>query len=426
MPETTEQVESILQEKQEKSTLQEVGRLISPDDVLPGAIRRKHVRDPLRCYTKVVSTDNTGDYQTDGLEDDVEIQAAIDAVEAAGGGVVFIRAGTYVISTELVIDSANVNLIGEGIDATVIQLKAAFPTGEAGIVAGADNISVGMMTIDGNKANQTTESHNGIENGTSTTVYDNCFYDLEVKNINHSSTTGNGIYLVYGERTKIERCHCTGIEGYGFQVNSGVIYTSIVSSFASSNSVHGFLILGAKTMLNNCTAYSNSSSGFYMDSGMGLCGNCVAFQNTVHGFYLTSRDTITGCISEDNTQYGVYTDSTRSKIVGCHLYDNGKHGIYVDGADNCIISGNYIDIFNGLDADNTYSGILLTGTALRNVVVGNRIMQIAGTNNWQYGIREAAAADNYNLIDGNIVTNAQTAQISTQGANTVTGDNVTS
>lgn len=60
---------------------------------------------------------NVQDYGAigDGLTDDTAaIQAAIDAVEAVGGGTVRIPAGIYVVSSTITIDDCGVNLVGDG------------------------------------------------------------------------------------------------------------------------------------------------------------------------------------------------------------------------------------------------------------------------------------------------------------------------
>ncbi len=58
------------------------------------------------------------DYLADGTADNVQIQAAIDAVTAAGGGIVRVRAGTYSLAATLTIPGNNVVLVGDGIGAT--------------------------------------------------------------------------------------------------------------------------------------------------------------------------------------------------------------------------------------------------------------------------------------------------------------------
>ena len=56
---------------------------------------------------------------------------------------------------------------------------------------------------------------------------------------------------------------------------------------------------------------------------------------------------------------------------------------------------------------------------------GRQIGNGDAVNDLQYCIREAATADNFNNISGNICTGADTAQVSTQGSSTVVdGTNV--
>jgi hypothetical protein len=58
----------------------------------------------------------------DGVGDDTaEIQAAIDAVEAAGGGVVYFPRGTYLITAGLVVDQQKVSLRGAGIGVAILK-----------------------------------------------------------------------------------------------------------------------------------------------------------------------------------------------------------------------------------------------------------------------------------------------------------------
>lgn len=62
----------------------------------------------------------------DGIADDTaEIQAAIDAAELAGGGVVYLPEGDYLVSAPLTIDVAGVSLEGAGVDASTITYTTA-------------------------------------------------------------------------------------------------------------------------------------------------------------------------------------------------------------------------------------------------------------------------------------------------------------
>ncbi|WP_165367402.1 glycosyl hydrolase family 28-related protein [Phytoactinopolyspora endophytica] len=70
---------------------------------------------PLQAKAYVtVGEDRTDDFQTDGTNDTSQIQAAIDHVAGEGGGIVFIRAGTYNISATIMFPfDPHVRIVGE-------------------------------------------------------------------------------------------------------------------------------------------------------------------------------------------------------------------------------------------------------------------------------------------------------------------------
>lgn len=115
----------------------------------------------------------TGDGTTD---DRASIQSAIDAAGAAGGGIVYLPPGTYSLTDSnsgaanwdnrrclyFNASCANVTLAGAGIDATVLKLAN---TQDAHVIkigsrvtstVTVDNIEIRDLTINGNRANQST------------------------------------------------------------------------------------------------------------------------------------------------------------------------------------------------------------------------------------------------------------------------------
>ena len=75
----------------------------------------------------VVARSEPADYVCDGTNDNIQIQAAIDEAYAAGGGTVFIKAGTYHLTAALVLKD-NVIVQGEGV-ATDLQAVSGMPNG---------------------------------------------------------------------------------------------------------------------------------------------------------------------------------------------------------------------------------------------------------------------------------------------------------
>lgn len=72
-----------------------------------------------KAYVTVGSSQ--ADYITDGSSDEVEVQAAVDYVGSTGGGVVFIKAGTYNFKNTVNINYSHVRLYGAGMLSTIIK-----------------------------------------------------------------------------------------------------------------------------------------------------------------------------------------------------------------------------------------------------------------------------------------------------------------
>lgn len=322
---------------------------------VPSSIDYQLTHKPI-TFSKVVAPSGTtthADYYCDGTNDDVQIQAAIDAVGAAGGGTVFLRAGTYVIGTPIDLDSDHTIIFGESMTSTVIKAKDSM-TAEVDLISIASiGAGVERLTVDGNKANNAGE-FSGIgfySNG------ENYARNVLIKDM--SATSWGAIYIS-NAYVHIHGCYIQDCEGIGIE----------------SDSV---------TTISNCFIIGNSLDGIYLDAG--------------------------------------------GTVIGCNISGNGHHGINITTGSRAIVSNNRIYATAGSSypaADNTYSGIYLASTATRNVI-SNNIIKGDGTNDYQYGIREASSSDDYNVITNNIVTDCQTGQISTQGSNTITtGGNITS
>ena len=82
---------------------------------------------------------------------------------------------------------------------------------------------------------------------------------------------------------------------------------------------------------------------------------------------------------------------------------------------------------NGQAADDTYSDILMASSGANDCTYNNihgNVLNSSFINKCKYGIREDDASQDYNLVHGNIVQGAVTANISLQGANSVSADNI--
>ncbi len=126
-----------------------------------------------------VSTATGSDYVCDGLNDDIEINAAITAMSSSGGGEVKLRQGTYYISATIS-PKNGVRLIGAGKQKTIIKFGGGAPAGNL-MTAGSNpmlNVEVAHITFDaGDKLNA------GIFN-CSVPVQSTQVHDCEFLNVN--------------------------------------------------------------------------------------------------------------------------------------------------------------------------------------------------------------------------------------------------
>lgn len=102
-------------------------------------------------FATVGMTENC-QYSCDGTADDIQIQAALTAAGTAGGGIVFVKEGTYDISAVLTIPS-NVTLQGEGWTTILKDVNGASVQNiitNSDIVNGNTNIIIKDLMVDGN------------------------------------------------------------------------------------------------------------------------------------------------------------------------------------------------------------------------------------------------------------------------------------
>lgn len=118
------------------------------------------VQTKLRESVSVKDFGAVGDGSTD---DTLAINAAITAVNASGGGIVYFPAGTYLVadaggSTGISLLS-KVTLRGAGVGATTIKTKNSSNAHLINISDGTSDVAVTDMTLDGNRANQSASVH---------------------------------------------------------------------------------------------------------------------------------------------------------------------------------------------------------------------------------------------------------------------------
>lgn len=354
----------------------------------------------------VVATDSSGDYQTDGTADEVQIQAAIDAANSAGGGVVLIKEGTYTTNAIITIKS-NVILEGQG-KGTIITLNNTASVSDIITFSSATYAGVRNLSVDGNAENNA-GTNNGINVSGSNNFCENCI----VHDIGK-----NGILTYDGNYNRISGC--------------------TVMRCARRNVADNIILYDTNNIVENCIAYDNYDAlgncfGIYSESTGtanneaqdNIISNCIAYLSggwgsaNVNGFNVEGgiRLTMTNCQAHDceyglnildssatgnepirdlmvsnssfsnNVKTGIRVDDgDRISIIGCLVRDNGEDGIYIQGlgaVNDLVISGCLIEGNTGTGID-TYASYAGENWIISNCVVKNNTVRgtsLAGATN---------------------------------------------
>lgn len=156
---------------------------------------------------------SVADYVCDGVDDDVQINAAITAMNTAGGGVIKVLPGTYLLSEPVQLRS-NVYLIGGGKANTVVKAKNSYtpsvlnPMSGYSVLLSYNNSSIQNnliegITFDGNGQNITPASYAGAAHRMIffTGLTDMVFRFCEFKNSIHWVTDlrGTRLWFLYNK-----------------------------------------------------------------------------------------------------------------------------------------------------------------------------------------------------------------------------------
>lgn len=313
--------------------------------------------------------------------DTTPIQNAINAAAADGGGIVQIPRGTTYVDGLVL--KQKVTLRGAGMDATTIKLRDGANThviknyvSADGIEANALLTSVKDLTIDGNKANQTSTSHG---------IYFSCNPLLQ-KATNDSN---------FDSHHKVENVHIYGCKTDGFR-GEGRSEMRLNNVWSDRNDGNAFNT-SFDSFLVQCTAEKAGLEGFYIDNGSVMLTNCKSFNSGQitasrgSGFYFVNTDitsTASSCIAQNNNADGFYLKNVQNIILQSCIADSNNMG-----------SGNAADAYTGLHLDNAqYCVVDVVGYqgTQDGVVVGNQSNLVrlnnSADNNWVRGTHKAVSS----------------------------------
>jgi len=327
-----------------------------------GASQRT-VLDKLRDVVSVKDFGAVGD----GVADDTaEIQAALDAVPAVGGCVYF-PAGTYVVSSPLIVDS-NTVLLGDGMYVSKLSATTAFTSSQSMVYANAEsNITIEQLGFIGN-TNGTLGAGTGIhlKNGTRNQVRD-CYVE---------NTTQAGIRYEEQNNGIIDGCTLNACGRTGYTDNHGIMLYS-----ASGSAIQTY----------SCKVTSNTVTNAFRKG-------ITTFSELLLYDLLISGNTVTGSGLGNIYVGGTAPTSTHDKIrvVGNYV-EGGPINIQIGSTSNSVIDGNTCGA-------NTTASANIGFVDSTDLVISNNVVQ----GSYQHGISALASGVSRNeqiSIVGNILRN---------------------
>jgi hypothetical protein len=300
------------------------------------------------------------------------IQSAVNALGTAGGKI-FIKAGTYNISSTIYVRS-NVQIIGEGISTVLVQSGNIDLIKTYGFESATQQNYIGIMNLEllGQK---------GTYSGSAIVGY---FWRATFYNVHIFTFSGDGINL-YQNNNEIINCWINDLDGYGLRIGT------------PDNRIIGNYVGGTKYAVL-------------------LYGNANQFIGNHVGCYRLS-----GSI-------GILVQGTENTIMGNMIDQPGRQAILLEGRWKLVkrnqIIGNYIYEASS-ESNAAYHAITLrplTYGVQRNIIIGNTFRS-EYTNKPGYCILEELGAD-YNYIAYNDCEDYATGAIYKSGANTVVKNNI--
>jgi parallel beta-helix repeat protein len=319
----------------------------------------------------------TGVVDYSGSDAATVINAALSAMTS--GGELFLKAGTYSLSSPIYLPNRrNILITGEG-NSTILSAAGKY---EAVIyLLGTSNSTIQNLAINGNESSYDAK---GISMAASDHV--------TVRNVVVQNCLEGGILSYQGGYHKIlnSRIVGNGAAGSRSGFGSGIDLDSSSFSLISGNVVASNYNIGIWATGTSATTYG------YLITNNTVYDNGAAPPTTAGIQLGTStltvyNSTISNNIVEYNHQDGIWLYQANGNLVtGNTVYHNGDTGISMHTATGNRIQGNNVDQNGG------YAGIGLGVNSNNNLITGNNVS--ANTN---YGIYFADATNAGNIIENN-------------------------
>lgn len=349
---------------------------------------------------------NVKDYGAVGnntADDTVAFQATIDAAHDAGGGVVFIPAGQYVIDPTTGLDLHNsTSMIGTGAKSVLMVKAGVNVLNNIVKVESVSDVYLANFAIDGQRSTLSSNPNLSTNYG----IYVANSSGTRVVNVKVSFTTGVGIHIYASSNVVVRDCYSTNNRYHGFELEQ-TTGCQLINCAGVANQRHGVFISPGE--VGGTGAYGNIISGndFSYNSQYGVAYGIDAAGGSIG---LTRDNILSDNTITYNSHYGVSVYRVDDVDIKDNLIAyNGYIGLYLYRAERNTVTNNRFHN-NSQSGNGQYDEILLEGAgdgqaSQHNLITDNHIL-IDGDIKANYAIREATANDGPNVVKNNLVINA--------------------
>jgi len=392
------------------------------------------LREPSRAFSAIVRKDGSTVWAEDasgktiasgeaGVDDASVIQSAIDSVANAGGGKVFIRAGTYIIPEvpdggSAIRIKSNVEVSGERWNTLLKLADNVSLTQISNLIILEEESCIADLSIDGNKSGAPEAAN-----------YLDCVCLpaplARAERIYVKNSPRYGIRPLNTKAVAVIECIGEGCHASNFMptgLKNGII-ANCISRFSEVNGISCDNIKYCDIIGNVC--YENTGAGIRIavsSEGCSVVGN-ACYNNVGPGIRLDGpayRNTISGNVCWGNT-YGINIERAKYNLVSANICLRNCYGIRIHESSYNLIEGNYV-LENYEEGDPSGGNILFVGDNHYNTIKNNVVKIGEGERSTECGIliSEWTPANTNNFIIDNDVTNGGASfNIKDKGIDTV-------
>lgn len=267
----------------------------------------------LKVATVIVAADGTGDT--------IDIQTGINLLPA-GGGVVYIKEGTYTITETIDINKSKVTLRGAGYSTKIITASDVVMISSA-----EDYLILDGFFLEGAGALATNNVGIKLTSSTVVSLYNIWILSCGSYGVQAVTLSSNHRYW------KVEVAHCKD-SGFKLDVPSNCVLESCYSGWNTGDGIEAGNSDGFMNV-SNCYIEQNDGNGVTNDTlNLPIYHGNKIYSNDGHGIYINNSDyvTVNSNVLENNGDYGIEINDAGSN--SCIITSNQLHNNTTGGLDD--------------------------------------------------------------------------------------------